>query len=85
MKTPKRSAQDDITSNHVINEDIDSSDRKRWEQFDRKLWFPMQPNARIEPASIVSQFETQNVHPYLAHYNDNLNQNFYLTVTFRGC
>ena len=68
----KRSALDDITNILVGNKDIDLSDRKSCERFDEKHWFPVQPGATIQPSSIVSQFETQNVHPYLPRYNDDL-------------
>ena len=71
----KRSALCDITD--IINCPNDGlgdvSERKDDGTFDAQHWLPIQSNEANDIVEVrPAQFITQNVHPYLARYQDNL-------------
>ena len=68
----KRAPLSEIVNSQAVA-NYDDADIKRWDKFDEKHWFPIQPPSIIEPIpDLPPQFKTQNVHPCLAFYKHDL-------------
>ena len=60
-------------TNNVKQTSSYTEDSARWEKFDESHWFPMQPTVNMSPVpKLPDKFKTQNVHPYLAFYEHDM-------------